>query len=72
MIMDVVSTTVMTMNLEEIKSYLLMLKGLGIDLDILLQVKDDNELKILVNDSMKDRIKEVYNGIGVEVFEYGT
>lgn len=72
MIMDIVSTTIMTMNLEEIKSYLLLLNDMNVKVDVLLQIKEDTKLKILVNESMKDKIKEVYNGVSVEVLDYGA
>ena len=72
MIMDIVSTSIMTMNLEEIKDYLLFLDNMNIDVDVLLQVREGETLKVLVNDGMHDNIKEVYNGISVEVLEYGS
>lgn len=72
MIMDIVSTTIMTMNLEEIKSYLLELEKMSIHVDVLLQVSDNNKLKILVDEGMKDKIKEVYDDTNVEVLDYGA
>lgn len=73
MVMDVVSTTLMTMeNLEEVKSYLNLLKNNNIDIDILIQTVEDNSLKLYVNKSMKENIAQVYNEIVVEEFNYGA
>ena len=74
MIMDIVSTTIMTMeNLEEIKSYLVLLENNNIDVDVLLQVPvSDSEIKLYVNESMNENVNETFNGIELEVFGYGA
>jgi len=73
MICDIVTTTLMSMNLEEIKQYLKELENKGIILDVALQVEDNSMLKILVNDSMNLLINEIFEeSTKVEVFDYGT
>lgn len=74
MVMDVVSTTIMTMeNLEEVKGYLSLLENNNIEVDVLLQVPvSDSEIKLYVNESMNGNVVEVFNDIEVEVFDYGA
>jgi hypothetical protein len=70
---DVVTTTLMTMNsIEEIKTYLTLLENNNVSLDVLLQVKVDDGIKLLVNDTMKDQVLQVFNDIELEVFNYGA
>ena len=74
MIMDIVSTTIMTMeSLDEVKNYLMLLENIGVKVDVLLQVPvSDSAIKLYVNEGMKENISEVYKDIEVEVFEYGA
>lgn len=74
MIMDIVSTTIMTMeSLDEVKEYLVLLENNGIQVDVLLQVPvSDSDIKLYVNEGMESNISEVYNNIEIEVFEYGA
>ena len=74
MIMDIVSTTIMTMeSLEEVKDYLVLLDNNGIQVDVLLQVPvSSSTIKIYVSEGMEGKVSEVYNNIEVEVFEYGA
>ena len=74
MIMDIVSTTIMTMeNMDEIKAYLALLQTNGIEVDVLLQVPvSSSKIKIYSNAGMRENISESYNDIVVEVFEYGA
>lgn len=74
MIMDIVSTTLMTMEtLDEVKNYLSLLKNNSIEFDVLLQVPVSQDvIKLYVNESMNSNIGEVFNNIDVEVFEYGA
>jgi thiamine biosynthesis lipoprotein ApbE len=73
MVADIVTTTLMCMDsLDEIKSYLLLLENQGVKLDVLLQVKENDNLKVLVNSSMRFIITNVSdNGVNVEEFSYG-
>lgn len=73
MIMDVVSTSLMCMNLEEIKNYLILLEDAGVKIKVLLQVKDENnKLRLLLNKDMNSIVKEVYSDASTEVFVYGA
>ena len=74
MIMDIVSTTIMTMeSLEEVKDYLVLLDNNGIQVDVLLQVPvSSSTIKIYVSEGMEGKVSEVYNNIEIEVFEYGA
>ena len=73
MMVDIVTTTLMTMNsIEEINAYLELLESNNISLDVLLQVKVDDGIKLLVNDSMKMQVSQVFNDIELEVFNYGA
>lgn len=73
MMVDIVTTTLMTMNsIEEIKTYLTLLENNNVSLDVLLQVKVDDGIKLLVNDTMQDQVLQVFNDIELEVFNYGA
>lgn len=73
MAMDVVTTTLMTMsNLDEIKAYLRLIENSGVQLDVLLQSEENNELKIYVNNTMKDKVKKAYETLVIEEFDYGA
>ena len=76
MIADIVTTTLMTMsNLADIKSYLSDLTERDIDLKVLLQIKDNSQLKVLINDAMADCVKDISESdvnIVMERFSYGA
>lgn len=74
MVMDVISTTIMTMeSLEEIKNYLVLLENNDIEVDVLLQIPvSDSAIKLYVNEGMNSNISEVFNDIELEVFNYGA
>ena len=74
MVMDVLSTTIMTMeSLEEIKNYLVLLENNDIEVDVLLQIPvSDSAIKLYVNEGMNSNISEVFNDIELEVFNYGA
>jgi hypothetical protein len=73
MMVDIVTTTLMTMNsLEEIKAYLELLETNQIILDVLLQVNAGDSIKLLVNSSMNNQVAQVFNEIDLEVFNYGA
>lgn len=73
MVADIVTTTLMTMNsIGEITTYLELLENDNISLDVLLQVKADDGVKLLVNESMKSQVSQVFNDIELEVFSYGA
>ena len=73
MIADIMTTTLMTMeSMEEIQSYLTLLQNNGVNAKVLLQVKENDSLKVYVNDSMKSVIGQVFDGVIVEEFSYGA
>lgn len=73
MIADIMTTTLMTMeSMEEIQDYLSLLKNNGIDAKVLLQIEENEALSVYVNDSMKRVIGEVFDGVTVKEFSYGT
>jgi len=73
---DIATTTLLTLNsMDEIKDYLAELEQNGISLKILLQKEEDGILKVLVNDAMKDLVKDVSSeevDVNIEVFNYGA
>lgn len=73
MIADIMTTTLMTMeSMEEIKIYLTLLQNNGINAKVLLQVNENDSLKVYVNNSMKSVVGQVFDGATVEEFSYGT
>ncbi len=72
MVVDVVTTTLLSMsNIEDIENYLINLKNSGVNLRVLLQIEENDELKALVNDEMKN-VFVVSDGVLLEVFNYGA
>lgn len=73
MIADIMTTTLMTMeSMEEIKAYLTLLQNNGVEAKVLLQVKENNTLKVYANSSMQSVIGQVFEGVTVEEFSYGA
>lgn len=73
MIADVMTTTLMTMeSMEEIKAYLTLLQNNGVNARVLLQVNENNRLKVYINKSMSNVIGQLFDGVLVERFSYGT
>ena len=74
MIVDIATTTLMSMdNLNDMKNYLLALENMGINLSVLLQVEENNHLKIFVNDSMNSMVDNIgQNDTVIEGFNYGA
>lgn len=73
MICDIVTTTIMTMSsLEEIKEYLVLLESKGLYFDVLLQTDYNGSLKLLVDEDMNKNVKELNDGVLLEVFNYGA
>ena len=72
MVVDIVTTTLLSMsNIEDIENYLINLKNSGVNLRVLLQIEENDELKALVNDEMKN-VFVVSDGVLLEVFNYGA
>lgn len=73
MIADIMTTTLMTMeSMEEIKAYLTLLQNNGVNAKVLLQVKENDSLKVYINSSMKSVVGQVVEGVTVEEFNYGA
>lgn len=72
MIVDIITTTLMAMNIDEIKIYLSVLQDLEIDIAVALQIAEGENLKILANDKMRAFIGEVYCDAQLEEFNYGA
>ncbi len=70
MVMDVVTTTLMTLtNLEEVKAFLNLL---GEDISVLLQVMEGDTFKVYINESMKNIVLDNYSLMEFEEFSYGA
>lgn len=75
MVVDIVTTTLMTMDdLDEIKSYLSLLEDNGINLKVLLQVEENGKLKVLLNEPIKEIINNISDESKVVIgdFDYGA
>lgn len=72
MIVDIITTTLMSMNKEEIEDYLKSLSDIGINVSVLLQVEEDNKLVIYADSDMNEFFGTVYNDLEVKVLDYGA
>jgi len=78
---DIITTSLMSMNMNETTEFLKILKNSGIDVDVIIQDKHSDGVKVLATNKMKNRISIRYNNekysdylnsIVIEEFSYDS
>ena len=78
---DIVTTALMSMNMDDSKEFLRNLRNNGIDVDVIIQDLNEDNLRVSATRKMKDIISvryqseehsEYLNSIEIEEFDYGA